>query len=315
MSAFAAAFGATFAAILQILLIVLVAGLLVRLKAITQPQITALSTTTINVFLPCLIAATVLHRFDPGAMRLWWALPLAGIGMSAVGLGLAAALFAGRKRHVYPLASLQNAGFLVLPVGLALYPDQFESFALYCFLFILGFNPVLWSVGKLLVTGRGGGWRGLVTTPLVANVAAVIVVLVNAHQAIPSPVLDAARLLGEAAVPVATFVLGAVLGSISIRIRGAALDAVRVLAIKLIVLPAVTITVLLVFDLHLSDPLLARFLLIEAAAAPAVGIVLQVRKWGGDEQLTGSLMLLAYLASALTLPTWLAAWDLLVGGT
>ncbi len=314
MNAFAAAFGATFAAILQILLIVFAAGVLVRLRIITQPQITALSTTTINVFLPCLIAATVLHRFDPGAMRFWWLLPLLGIAMSAVGLLLAAMLFAGRKRHVYPLASLQNAGFLVLPVGLALYPDQFESFALYCFLFILGFNPVLWSVGKLLVTGSSGGWRGLVTPPLLANVGAVVVVLANAHQVLPAPVVDAARLLGEAAVPVATFVLGAVLGSISIRVRGMVLDAVRVVGIKLLILPALTMIVLLAIDLNGSDPLLARFLLIEAAAAPAVGLVLQVRQWGGNEQDTGSLMLLSYLASAVTLPTWLAVWDVVVGG-
>ena len=40
---------------------------------------------------------------------------------------------------------------LVLPVGLAIFPEQFDRFALYCFLFILGFNAVLWSVGKALV--------------------------------------------------------------------------------------------------------------------------------------------------------------------
>lgn len=313
---FTSAFGSTFLSVLDIFLVILAAGLLVRLDVLRQEHVTALSTATVNLFLPCLIFSKVLAKFDPHTLPFWWALPLAGIAMSLVALALAAASFVRElpaKRNMLPLASMQNAGYLVLPVGLALYRSQFDTFALYCFLFILGYSPLLWSLGKLLVTrkaGSGNGWRGLITAPLVANVAGVAAAWSGAGHAIPRPLLQSIDLVGQAAVPVATVVLGAVLGSIQPRLRAYLADAVRVLGVKLIVLPALTIIAVHALGLETTHPLLARFLVIEASAAPAAGLILQVRSWGGDERKVGSLMLASYISCCVSLPAWLAVWEL-----
>jgi predicted permease len=305
-------------AVLDIFLVVLVAGLLVRRRLITQNHITGLSNVTVLVFLPCLIFSNVVLSLDPGALPYWWVIPLVAVAMPSVGLALAALVLARElpaKRNLLPLASMQNAGYLVLPVGLQLFPDRFDTFALYCFLFILGFNPVLWSLGKLLTTsGRGSenGWSGLLTPPLLANVAAIACVLSGATRFIPEPLFGAVELLGRAAVPVATFILGAVLGSISLRLRPYVSDALKTLTIKLGVMPLLTILVVLAIDLQSSNELLARFFVIEAAAAPAAGIILMVRSYGGDEQKIGSLMLLSYIVCTLSLPLWVAVWEVLV---
>ena len=303
-------------AVLDIFLVILVAGLLVRRRLISQSHITGLSTVTVVVFLPCLIFSNVIKSLDPGALPYWWVIPLVAAAMPAVGLALATLLLElPAKKNVLPLASMQNAGYLVLPVGLKLFPDQFDTFALYCFLFILGFNPVLWSVGKLLSTAgqdSQNGWKGLVTPPLLANLAAIACVLSGAASLIPDTVLNAVELLGRAAVPVATFILGAVLGSITLRIRPHLGDALRTLTIKLLLLPLITILIVLAIDLQASNQLLAKFFVIEAAAAPAAGIILMVRSYGGDEQKIGSLMLLSYIVCTLTLPFWVAVWEVLV---
>jgi malate permease and related proteins len=318
LATFSTAFASTFLSVLDIFLVILAAGLLVRFRVLRQDHVTALSTATVDLFLPCLIFSKLLARFDPSALPFWWALPLAGIVMSLIALGLAAAAFARdlpEKRNMLPLASMQNAGYLVLPVGLALYPTRFDTFALYCFLFILGFSPVLWSLGKLLVTqGSEGsnGWRGLITPPLVANLAGVAAAWSGAARVIPRPVLHGIDLLGQAAVPVATVVLGAVLGSIRPRTRSYLADAVRVLGVKLVALPLLTIFVVHTLGLEASHPLLARFLVIEASAAPAAGLILQVRSWGGDERKVGSLMLASYISCCFTLPLWLAVWELVI---
>jgi predicted permease len=60
--------------------------------------------------------------------------------------------------------------------------------------------------------------------------------------------------------------------------------------------------------------LLAEFFVIEAAAAPAVALVLQVRTYGGNEQRVGAVMFLSYLACTVTLPAWVAVWRLLATG-
>ena len=240
--------------------------------------------------------------------------------MALVGTGLGALVFArrlGEKRNMLPLAGMQNAGYLVLPIGLALFPDRFDTFALYVFLFILGYNPILWSLGKLLVSGDGGarpGWKNFVTPPFVANLVAIAVALSGADKIIPGFVLGAIDLLGTAAVPVATLVLGAVLGSIDVRLRSHVADTARALGVKLMLLPAVTGLLLHLTSLHLSNPLLAEFFVIEAASAPAVALVLQVRTYGGDERRVGSVMFFSYLACTLTLPMWVSIWRLSISG-
>ena len=116
------------------------------------------------------------------------------------------------------MCALQNAGYLPLPLGAIMFPDQFELFATYCFLYILGISPLLWSLGKVLATSGNGETlrlRSLITPPLIANVAAVTLVLAGWRGVVPSLVMGPIAILGQAAVPSANLVLGAVLGGIN----------------------------------------------------------------------------------------------------
>jgi len=318
IEAFAAAFSGTLSAIAVIFLVVLVSVFMARRDLITQTQIGGLSAATVNLFLPCLIFAKVVEHFEPSSQPGWWALPLAGIVIALIGTGLGALVFARQlpeKRDMLPLAGMQNAGYLVLPVGLALYPDRFDTFAVYVFLFILGFNPILWSLGKILVTGKSGQkprLRDLLTPPLVANLVGIGAALSGVGRLLPGPVIDAIELVGTAAVPVATVVLGAVLGGISVRFRSHLGDAARAMAVKFFALPLIVVVVLHAVRLHAANPLLAEFFVIEAASAPAVGLVLQVRTYGGNEQRVGTVMFISYVACTLALPAWVAVWRLIV---
>lgn len=319
MSAFTATAAATLLATLKIFLVALLAGWLVRRRVLTDAMVTALTKATIVLFLPCLILDKILGHLEPRAFPLWWTLPLAAIVMTLVGLALGAVVFAGRVRakgNMLALASMQNAGYLVLPIGAALYPGEFDEFALYVSLFILGFNPVLWSVGKLLATGDGDGpldWRGLVTPPLVACLSALALALTGVGRMIPAPVLETVELVGDGAVPVATVVLGAMLGGMTLRLRPYLWDTARVLLVKFILLPAATVGLLLATGLGAGDPLMARFLVLEAASAPAVGLILQVRAYGGDEQKVGTVMLISYVTCIASLSLWLAVWEMVAG--
>jgi predicted permease len=154
--------------------------------------------------------------------------------------------------------------------------------------------------------------RDLVTPPLVANLVGVGAALSGAGRVLPAPVLNAIDLVGTAAVPVATVVLGAVLGGISVRFRSHLGDAARAMAVKFLVLPLIVVSVLHALRLHAANPLLAEFFVIEAASAPAVALVLQVRTYGGNEQRVGTVMFMSYVACTLALPAWVAVWRLIV---
>ena len=318
MDIFSAVFSQTFGAVLKVFIIILAAGLLVRRRIITQDQIKGLSVVTVNVFLPCLIFSNIIDNFRPDNFAYWWTLPLAAAATILLGALLGALVFLRKlpaKKNMLALASVQNAGYLILPVGSALFcPADFERFATYCFLYILAVNPLLWSIAKYLVTSQANEkitFRSLVTPPLLANIFALLLVFTGAHRLVPGVVTSSADLLGQATVPVANFILGAVLGSISLKIKPYFFDALKTLFIKLIAIPLISILVLYLFDLQTKDPLMAKFLVLQASAAPATGLILQLRKYGGDEQKISNIMLLHYIACIFLMPMWMAVWSLL----
>lgn len=308
-------FDATFFAILQVFLVILAAGALVRLKVISQSHIQGLTAATVVVFLPCMTFANITQNFRVEDFPRWWLLPLSAVAMVGVGLALAGLAFARelpQKRNMLALACLQNAGYLVLPIGQALFPDRFDGeFSVYCFLYILGLSPLLWSLGKHLCTAEHGDslkWRSLNTPPFVACLLALFFVFTGLRRYIPAPANEALSLLGKATVPVATFVLGASLGSIHVRIRPYLFDASRALLIKMFLIPAGMILVLRWLGVKPGDGILGAFFVIQAASAPATALILQVRHYGGDEQKIGSVILMAYVLAAITIPLWYAIW-------
>lgn len=323
METFLRAFGETFLAVSQLGLIIGVAVLLVRLKRFDGSTVKGVSDAVVLVFLPCLIFSNVLRQFQPAEFPLWWLLPLAAVLTFLGGFVIAGLLFWGQWREKRPLlamASLQNAGYLTLPIGQVLLPpEQFPQFALYVFLFILAYNPLLWSVGKLLVSGTGGKWRwsGLVTPPLIANVLALTLVFSGLREALPqSPIgpawtvlTRAAAQLGEATIPVATFVLGASLGTIPLGLGGRVGDVLRVVLSKLLLAPAAAFLVLTALGWRTGEWGLVGFMLmLQAASAPATAIVLQIQTFGGDLRQAGPPLVSAYVACLVTIPLWIALW-------
>ncbi|MFW6011324.1 MAG: AEC family transporter, partial [Desulfosalsimonas sp.] len=118
-------------------------------------------------------------------------------------------------------------------------------------------------------------------------------------------------LLGQATVPLAIFILGGVLGSIVFKLRPFLWDTIRVVSIKFILLPLLTIIIVYFSGIAESNPLLAVFFIIQSSSAPAIALVLQVKKYGGDEQKTGSIILVSYLVCLVMMPVWVAIWSLI----
>lgn len=311
-------FSTVFYAMLKIALISVFAGILVHKELVSQIQINALASMLVKIFLPALIFSNILSTFQPDTLPYWWLLPLSGVVMVTLGLGITFLFFfreLPEKRNLLPLASMQNAGYLVLPLGRVIYADQFDLFAMYCFLYILGYSPLLWSIGKYLSTNQVGqhnlgySWSKILPPPVWANLLAMFFVLTNTRQWIPTPLFESIDLLGKAAIPVATFVLGATLGSISLKTWPSFWDTIRVLLVKFVLIPAITFLFLREVHLKESYPLLSELLIIQSASAPATAIILQVRGYGGDLQKVGSTMFISYSVTLLSIPFWLALWS------
>jgi len=302
-------------AIVEILLVSAVAGFMVRKKILTNENIKGLSEATIKVFLPALTFDKVLTQFSPYTDRFWWVLPLVGLMFPIMFMGITAVFYSANLKenlNKLPLASLQNVGYLVLPIGEILYPAQFGRFALYVFMLTLGFNIALWTVGKVLIsrdsTDRKINFKEMITPPFVANVTAMVLVFLHLNKAIPQVVLQPIQILSNAAVPLGMFILGATLGNISIRNMPKILDIVKLTFVKFVLMPVVAIGFILLFKVNKTNALMADLLVIESAAPPAANLIVIVKKYGGDENFVASAMLLMYLSAIVFMPLWLGIW-------
>jgi hypothetical protein len=315
---FWSAFHSMFLAIAKILLIAVAAGFFVRRNIISQENIKSLSEVTVKILLPSLVFSNVISTFNPEKIAVWWLLPLIGFSAPFVFMFFASFLFLPNfKQNLskYPLAAFQNAGYLVLPIGQILYPENFDKFALYVFLLILGFNPALWSFGKVFITSSGKkekfSFSNLLTPPLIANLLAISLVFLHLNH-MPDIVFQPIKMLGSATIPIAMFILGATLGSISFRKLPKLADILKISFVKYIIAPCFTIVLLLVTKLYVNNSLMSDFLVIEASAAPAANLIVMVRKYGGDVQYTGSMMLIMYFEAVFFMPFCLALWKSII---
>ena len=304
-------------ALVQILLIALAGAILVRTQVFKSSDVKGLTMIVINVLLPSMIFSKIVSSLDPQKFPLWWVLPLVGLGLILIGV-LFAVLFFMRdltaKRSLLPLASMQNAGYLALPFGQAIYPEHFDLYALYTFLIIMGLNPILWSVGKFLSTGGHQlefSWKQFITPPFIANLLGITFVLSGLNHYIPKIVFNAIELTGTATVPIANFILGAVLGGISLKVWPSFKDIIRVLGVKFLIIPLITVFVMAVLHTRETNTLMSDVILIQAVSPPAIAILIQIKNYGGDAQRSGSLMLISYIACIFVIPVWMAIWSVM----
>ena len=311
-------FTTVFSAVFQVFIISAAAGVLVRIKIVSQAHIQALSAVTVNIFLPCLIVVKTVSQFDPAGFALWWILPLSGVLIALAGLGMAALLFGTdpKKQPFVSMASFQNAVYIVLPIGQLVYPDQFDRLALFCFLLILGQSPIMWSVGKVLVSGRRDTaivWKDFVTPPLVATLAAIFLVISGTAAMLPQNLLSAMDFLGQATVPLAVFILGATLGSIALKEMPPLPDVFRVAGVKFVLVPGTAFAVMYGLGLYQTLPLFCSLIILQTSSPPATNLILMVRNYGGDTQAVASMMLLQYMVCIIAMPLWLSLWHTVAG--
>jgi len=306
-----------FKAVFVIFTIGLVSGILLRRKVLLPIHIDSLSHITVVLFLPALTFSKIVQYFNPKEFEYWWMLPLSGIFMIGLGLSIASLFYMKnikKKRAFIAVSAFMNANYMVLPIGQFVFPNKFDLFATYTFMFVLGVMPTLWSVGKFMVTSNSNTKftiKTLLTPPLVANLLALFFVLTGLNVFIPDIIITPIDFIGKAAIPAVTIVLGATIGGIALKHTPPLLDIVKVISVKLFILPVIIMLILLKLNLHSKYPLIADMLLIQASVAPATQIIIQVKKYGGDIQNIGSMMLIAYVLCLFTIPFWFYIWNTL----
>lgn len=292
---------------------------LIARKIVSEEGLETLSRLVVGLFLPLFMFTEIISRFNLRDFPYWWIFPLLSLLLTAAGyaLGLIVLRFdrslKGQEGSFLGISTFQNSGYLPLPlVAGMLPPDLASDMFIYIFLFLLGFNMTIFSFGVVILSRgcsdaskRNVCYKDMFNAPVIATIAALVVVFLRLQDFIPPVLMRPGQMLGRCAIPLSIFVVGGNLALIRIHslknIRPLAIG----LAIKLLILPLAMLFLLFVFK---PRPLVGLLLIIQACMPPAAFLSVIARNEKLEEELVNQAILYGHILAILTIPLFLGLY-------
>jgi len=306
---------ANFAAVAQIVVLGGFGFYIIKKGILGQCCLRTISNLVTDFALPCFVFSNIAANFHQVRGSAWHMFPVYCLMMLAAGAGMAAVV-AGldkgieRKREFVAMATFQNSGFLpIILIGALAPPEIKDKLFIYVFLYLLAYNPVLFTLGEKLFSAGGTAkisWRSLLNPTTVATVAGLAVALADAGSLIPRFLFRSIQMMGETTIPLSMVVIGGII--VANYGSGAVFPwryAAKAGALKLVALPLATFAALKFADIA---PDVKFFLALESMMPSAVLLPLLAGKYGGDEALAGRTLFGVTVASLVTIPFLLAAF-------
>lgn len=303
----------TGAGVAQIFLLGAIGFFLTKKEIIGEAGLDVLSRLVVEVTLPFLIFCQLARDFSFDSYPNWWMFPGLSLLITIMGLAIGyvfSGLIKGRHHKIQflSLVTFQNSGYLPLALIGSLLPKyQQGPMFIYLFLFLLGFNLIVWSFGVYMLSfyeNKKFELGSLLSPPVIAVLAGLLLAFLNLSRFIPNAILRPLRTAGDCTLPLAMFVVG---GSLAlIRLKHVDKKAMLlVVLIKLIIMPALGILFIMRFNL---PQLLGLLIIMELAVPPATSLSVITRHYKKEDLLISQGILFGHLISLITLPLFLSLY-------
>lgn len=314
---FLGSFKTTGLAVVQIFLLGAIGYFLVKKNILKDIGLDNLSRLVIEITLPILIFCQLIKDFSFNLYPDWWVFPLLSITITISGLAVGL-IFSGfikglqNRLQFLSLNTFQNSGYLPLALAAALLPkDKVDAMFIYIFLFLLGFNLVMWSVGVYMLTFsrlKRFELGSLFSPPVIATVFSLVFIFFGFNQFVPQALLKPLRLVGDCTLPLAMFVVGGNLAQI--RLHHIDKKAIFLLMLaKMIILPGLGLGLIIRSNL---PALIGLLILIQLAMPSATSLSLIIRHYKREDLLISQGVFFSHVLSLITLPIFLSLYFMAV---
>lgn len=289
--------------------------LCVRLKYLDTGGAGQLSLVLTRIVAPCVIIDSFQRAFDPA---LGSALLIsAGCALLSMGLSIVVAHLLFRKNGSHPNFADQrmcvvftNCGFMALPLLDALY----GSYGIFlASSFIVANNLLLWSYGIAQLSSddmpRASRVRSILINPGTVSVVIGLLFFLTPLN-LPAMPAKVVSYMASLNTPVAMIILGAFLAQCDLRACFRDKQVQFVTALRLIIMPLITLAVLLMLPLEST---LRHSMLVSASAPVAMVCSMFAQVYGTDYLFSTRAVALSTLLSAITIPAMIALCTLLGG--
>lgn len=314
---FLQSFKITGIAVAQIFLLGAIGYFLTKKKLLGETGLGILSRLVVEITLPILIFCQLVKDFRFNLYPNWWIFPLMSLLITVAGL-FSGCLFIGfikgrqYKMQFLSLTTFQNSGYLPLALIAALLPrEKIDAMFIYLFLFLAGFNLIMWSAGVYMLSFRERKkfeLGSLFSPPVIATLAGLVSVFFGLNRFIPDAVLNPLRAVGDCTLTLAMFVVGGSLASIHLRRIDRRAVLLMILA-KLIILPLLGLWLVIKFNLPQLTGLL---IIMELAVPPATSLALIARHYKEEDLLISQGIFFGHIVSLVTLPVFLSLYFTIV---
>ncbi len=310
---FFSTFKITFLATFQIFLMGACGYILAKREILNKGGLQLLSWLVVNFFFPLFSFNQLIHNFSFTKYQNWWIFPFISLAITAGGffMGWAFSLVKDKmsyRREFVAIVGFQNSGFIPLVLITTMFAGKIaEDLYVYTFLFLIGFDLVIWSFGVwFLVHGKveKREMGNLIGAPAVAIIASLILIFFGLDKWIPAAVMKPIEMFGNCALPMAIIVVGGNLAMVNI--FGANRKKVALVSfVKLIVFPALVLGLLSFIN---APPLIGFLVILEAAVPSANTLSVIARNYDIDDQFLNQGVFFTNIASVFTLPVFLTLY-------
>jgi malate permease and related proteins len=300
--------------VIKLSLIACFGFMLYRRKIIDARVLKFLTLFVINFTIPALIFSRLINNHQAVNSYPVWFFLAVSCAIFFGGLLLGILLSIGRnktkKREFLSVISFQNAGYLPMNIAYFLFATEAKNeFLVYIFLYLLGFNILMWSIGSFFIFRRRDenfSFKSLLNPPVLGTLIALFFIYTRSAKYIPSLLLNPIEMIGETSFVLSMLVLGCWLAKIELRdIYRRWFILFEASFLKLILLPLLVFLIILKFNFF---SLLGLFILLEAAmpSAASLPIVVNIRK--ADSGFVSQCVFVTHLFSVVTIPLWLGLY-------
>jgi predicted permease len=305
--------------IVKLFILMLAGYVLHAARIISDDFVDKLSIILIRLIFPALIISKTVSHFSFTEYRNWWVLPLYAIAFALIGILVGYVILKFMKKVSFAkefmcACGFQNCGYL--PMNLIIFSFTgvlADRLLVYLFMFVLGFNILMWSLVPLFLTGKlkeAFKPRVFLNPPVVATVFSIIWVALMGKGSMPAIIMDPMRQIGLAAFPVAMLTLGGYLHRYRAYSHEQKLPMVAGVAARLFILPALVLLLLRWIPLAFDQKF---FLFLEVIMPTAVSLVVIGSYTGSDNKFLSGIIFYTHVVSILTIPLWLSVFNLLYG--
>ncbi|MEI8348836.1 MAG: AEC family transporter [Candidatus Omnitrophota bacterium] len=268
----------------------------------------------INFAVPCLAFAHLVENLKVNTQPSLGVFLLLSIIIFVISF-LVGLLFSFRKSHEFKrefisLVSFQNSGYLPMNIALFLFPPVLrETFLVYIFLYILGFDIIMWSIGSFFIFKKKEDEfkiKSILTPPIISIALALVLVYTGGARFLPDIFIGPVKMVGETSFVLSMIIVGCWLARVELNgLYKKLLIILEASFAKLVILPSLFLFIVVKLDV---TPLLGLFIILQAAMPSAVSLPIVVNLRNADSEFVSQGVLVTHLISIITVPLWLGLY-------